>query len=116
MFDMCDIAFLLNKVMNIRKVIAPVQAHVLLNSIAIGTRQDNGNDHFIDQPFIMGIGTRYINRQWSTSAIYQNMYLTAAFGSVHRTLARFLTTQRRWTRFAVNGLPSPSDSTPSLIK
>jgi hypothetical protein len=116
MFDMSNIAFLFDKLMDIGKVVAFVKTQVLLDLGWVRPRCNNGNDNLIDQPLIMLIGSRDIDRQRRTTRIHQEVNFAASFSSVYRTLARRLTTQRRWTGFAINGLPRPSNAAPLVIK
>src|SRR5215467_5453912 len=115
-FDMSHIAFLLNKLMDIRKVITFIKTHVLFNAGWVRPRRNNGNDNFINQPFIMLISPCHIDRQRRTAFIDQNMNFATAFGSIHRAFACRFTSQRRWTRLTVNSLPSPGDSSPLVIE
>src|SRR5262249_10254202 len=82
MFDMGHIAFLLDKLMDIRKVIAFVKTHMLLNVGWVRPRGNNGNDDLIDQPFIMLISSRNVHRQGGTALIDQNMNFATTFGSI----------------------------------
>src|SRR5262245_54876438 len=81
MVDMSNIAFLLYKLVNIRKVIAFVKTHVLLNANWVRSRGNNGNDHLVNQPFIMGVGSRHIHRQRRTALVDQNMNFATTFSS-----------------------------------
>lgn len=113
MFDMGHIAFLLDKVVDISKIIAFVQAQVLCDALRVRARHDNRKDDLIDQPLVMNVRAGNIGRQRRTTAIDQNMDFAAAFATVNRTFAGVCAAQRRRTRRAVDSLPSPVD-TPSL--
>src|SRR5204862_4363793 len=87
MFDMGNIAFLFDKLVHIGKVVALVQTQVLFKAGWVRTRHDNREDHFINQPFVMGVGSCKVNCQWRAPSIDQNMDFTDSFTAVYPTLA-----------------------------
>jgi hypothetical protein len=114
MFDMSHIAFLLDKLVNIGKIIAFVQAQMLFDVLGVRAWHHHRKDDFIAQPFVMNIRASKINAQWRTAAIDQNVDFAAAFATVDRAFAGGTSAQRGWTRFAVDSLPRPVD-TPSVL-
>lgn len=116
MFDMSNITFLLDKLMDIRKIIAFIKTHVLFDCLRLRTWDDNRDDDFIDQPFVMDIGSSNVGGQGCATSIHQKMNFAAALGSVYRTFTRIIAAQWGWTRFAINGLPGPLDTSLSFVK
>src|SRR5437016_5010126 len=102
--------------MDIRKVIAFVRQRCLFNLIRVGSRNNYRDDQLIDQPFVMDVGTGNVHGQGRTSSIHQQVNFATALATVNRTLARVGTPQWCGTRFAVNGLPSPLDTSSAFIK
>jgi hypothetical protein len=116
MFNVRHIAFLFDKLMDIRKVIAFIKTHMLLDLYGIRSRHNNRDNHFIDQPLVMGVRARNIDSQGSAAPIHENVDFTASLAAVHRTFAGIFASQRRWTRFAIDGLPRPLDTSALVIK
>jgi hypothetical protein len=113
MFNVLGIALFSNELMDIRKIIAFVCAHMLVRS---GTLYHNMQDQIVQRPFIMQIGSRDPNCQRSTALIDQNMDLAALFGSIGGIIARIAAAQRRWTRTTVHRLPLPQDPFSTAIE
>ena len=111
--DVNDIASLLNKVMNIWKIIASVCAQMLMGS---GARDNNRDNQVIRRPFVMAVSTSHQDRQGRTPPVYQHMDFAASFAPIHRAFACLSPAQRCWTRFAINRLPLPFDMTLTSIK
>jgi len=116
MFDMGHIAFLLNKVMDIGKVITFIQTQMLLNFSRVRSRHNDRHDHLINQPFVMDVCTRHIHGQGCASAIDQDMEFATPLAAVNWTLARVDTAQRSRARLAVDGLPPPLNASPLLVE
>lgn len=106
MLDVPGIALLLNKLMDIFKIIAFIRTHMLNRS---RSSHHNLQDQIIQRPFVMHIGSRDPHGQWSAALIHQKMDLAAGFGSIGRIITRICAAQRRWTRTAVHRLPFPQD-------
>jgi hypothetical protein len=109
-FDMHDIARVLDKLTDIDKIIAFISTEMLFSFRAF---DDNRDNQIIRRPLVMFIGTRQDDSQGCTALIHQNMDLAAPFTSIGRVLPGLFTTQRGGTAFTVNRLPSPLDF-PSL--
>jgi hypothetical protein len=108
-FDMGNIAFLFNKLMDIIIIIAPVHADMLFTVCGVRTRDHYRDNQVIRRPFIMRIGARDVNGQRRTAFIDQQVNLAALFASVRRIAACGVTAQRSRTAFTINRLPFPFD-------
>jgi hypothetical protein len=111
--NMFFIIGIFDNLMNIVEIVGFVQTQMLL---AIGASDDNRENQVINRPFVMLISPGDMNRQWSAAFVNQDMNLSAPFSTVGRIATRRLAAQRRWHRFAVNGLPLPADATLSSIE
>jgi len=111
--DMDDITSLLDKAMNIWKIVTSVYAQMLLGR---GARDNNRDNQVIRRPFVMAISASHQDRQGCTPLVYQYMDFTASFAAIHGIFARISSSQRRRTRFAVDSLPLPFDMTLASIE
>src|SRR5260221_5218373 len=116
MFNVGHITFLLDELMHIWKIIASIQTHMLLNLIRVRAGHDDGDNHFIDQPFVVDVGSRDVHCQRRATPVHENVNFAAALAAVYRTLARVGTAQWRWTRYAVDSLPCPFNPSSLLVK
>jgi hypothetical protein len=66
-------------------------------------------DQIVQRPFVMLIGSRDPNSQWSAALVDQNMDFAALFGPIGGIIARIAAAQWRWTRATVHRLPLPQD-------
>jgi hypothetical protein len=110
MLDMRDILLLLNHFVDIVVIIALVSAQMLFDSFGIRTFDDNREDKIVRRPHIVCIGRADMNRQWRTALVNQDMDFASTLASIGWIPARFFASKRRWTRFAIDRLPGPSDT------
>lgn len=110
---MLGITLFNNELMNIRKIIAFVCAHMLIRSRSPYHYMQN---QIVQRPFVMLIGSCDPNGQRSTPLIDQKMDFAALFGPISRIIARVAATQRRRTRTTVHRLPLPQDMFSATIK
>jgi len=108
-FDMGNVAFLLNKLMDIIIIIAAVHADMLFNRDWVRTRDDNRDNQVVRRPFVMAIRTGNENGQRCPSFIDQQVNLAALFAPIRWIAACFVTAQRGRTALTVNRLPFPFD-------
>jgi hypothetical protein len=113
MFDVGDITLLLNKIMNIGKIVACVSTQMLLG---VGSRYNNRDNQVIGGPLIMDVRTGYKHGQWCAAAIHQQMDFAATLGSIYRAFACRLASQRGGTGFGIQRLPFPFDVPLAMIE
>lgn len=92
--DVGDITFLLDKLMDIRVIIAFIQTQMLLNRFRIRSGDDDGDDHFIHQPLVVDIGCRNEDGQWRAARVHQQVDFATALAAIHRVFARLVPAQR----------------------
>lgn len=109
MSNMLLVISLCHKKVHVIEIITFIQTEMLFFRWPV---YHNRNDKVINRPFIMLICTGNMNRQRRTPLINQDVNLCPAFAPIGGIISCFLSTQRRWHRFAVDCLPFPTD--PSL--
>jgi hypothetical protein len=105
--NMVLVVGLRHQLVDVSCIICFVQAQVLF---AGWSGDNNREDEVVHRPFIVLIGTADVDRQWCSSFIDQDMHFGTTLASVCWITPRGLSTQRRGNRFAVDGLPFPTDS------
>jgi hypothetical protein len=113
MLDVSDITFLLDKVMNIGKVIASVSTQMLLG---VGTRHDNRDNQVICRPLVVDVGASDKDCQRRTTSVYQNMNLTATFATIYRAFTRSVPAQWSGAGFGIQRLPLPFDMPLAMVE
>ena len=79
-FDVGDVAFLFNKVLDVSVVIAFVRTQMLF--WLVGTFDYNRDNQVVCRPFVVFIGASHIHRQWGTPLINQQVQLGALFATI----------------------------------
>jgi len=108
-FDMDDIACLLNKLMNIIIVVPLVSTEMLFDFLRVGTFDHNRHNQVICRPLVMLIGAGDMQSQRRSALVNQQMDFAAAFAAICGAFACFWPSQRRRTRLAIHRLPLPFD-------
>lgn len=111
MFDMSDVAFLLDKLMHILIVISTVHAKVLFKLGRIRAAHHNRDNQVVGAPFIMAVRTGNEHCQWCAALVHQQVYFATALTAISRVSACRVAAQRGRTAFAVERLPTPFDLT-----
>lgn len=106
-FDVSDVAFLFDKLMYIGIIVAPVQTDVLSHVCRVRTRYDNRDDQVIGRPFVVAIGAGDEHGERRATLVDQQVNLAALFTPVGWVPTGLLSSQGRWTAFAINRLPFP---------
>jgi hypothetical protein len=96
-----------HQLVDVSRIVCFVQAQVLF---ACWSGDDDRKDEVVHRPFVVLIGTADVDRQWCPSFVDQDMHLGSTFASVCWIASCSLSAQGRGDRFAVDGLPLPTDS------
>jgi len=109
MFDMGDIAFVFNKLMNIIVVVAFVSTEMLFDLLRVWPLDHNRYNQVIRRPLVMLVRACDVQRQRRTPLVNQQVDFAAAFAAIHRAFTCFQSSQWRRTRLAIHRLPLPLD-------
>lgn len=111
--NMLLVVGLADQLMNIDVIIAFVQTEMLLTG---GTLDHNGEDEVIHRPFVVLIGAGDVQSQRSAALINQEMDLGPTLATIGWITACGSSTQGSRDRFAIDGLPFPTDAALPRIK
>jgi len=106
MFYMLLVALRLHKLVDIRVIIAFVQAHILF---AVRTLNHDVDHQVIHRPFVMLVGSRDMHRQRSAAFVDQQMDFCPRFAPIRRVSPGFCTAQGGRHHLAVRRLPFPAN-------
>lgn len=109
MFDMNNIACLLNKLVDIIIIVTLVSAEMLFDVLGVWTFNNNRNNQIIRRPLVMLVRASDMQSQWRTSLVDQQVDFAAAFAAICGAFACIWPSQRRRTRLAIHRLPLPFD-------